>query len=459
MMTLSFVPMTVALVGVLGCALSAGAPKTALAERPSAWTVADLYASPRPYAQGHRGYGSDLFAPSPPVENTLEAFREAFEDGIRVVELDLQRTADGKIVVFHDEFLSDFTCISSLTYDQLHERRPSVPLFGAVLNASRHFGYADCLNGVIFAEIKVPVPLCDGANTSEQAQVSESELVAAVVAEIRQARMEDQVIVNCGSPSILRHAMLQAPEIRRSLTLNALQLLTPAQACAVLPPSLCPVLIPKSDADLEWYNIGPIARLPRYLSFQHFVGVTLGHCGATGVSLDRLVLLQAGAAAPGLVAALHGAGLEVVVWTVDTASEWSAVAAAGVDGITTNHIALGLAQQTSLSDCGVGVANGRSARRAEAVPDGSEPRLALAATGSNPSRGGALRVAFVLPDGGSAHLQAVDVAGREVESREVGAFGPGRHELNLGRNLPAGVYLVRLSHAQGEARIKATVVR
>ena len=167
-------------------------------QRHAAWSVADLFASPPPYALGHRGYGADAFDPLPPLENTLDAFHQAFRDGIRVVELDLQRTADGKIVVFHDDFLEDFTCVSALTYDQLLARRPQVPLFRAVLNSSRHFGFGEDLSGIVFAEIKVPVPLCDGANTSEQAEVSESALVTAVVADIRRARMEDQVILNCG---------------------------------------------------------------------------------------------------------------------------------------------------------------------------------------------------------------------------------------------------------------------
>ena len=38
-------------------------------------------------------------------------------------------------------------------------------------------------------------------------------------------------------------------------------------------------------------------------------------------------------------------------------------------------------------------------------------------------------------------------------------LGAGRHVVSLGRNLPPGVYLVRLSHDRGQARMKATVVR
>lgn len=434
-----------------------GAPVTGSS---AAWTVADLYASPAPYALGHRGYGADAVDPSGPLENSLDAFHQAFQDGIRVVELDLQRTADGKIVVFHDDFLQDFTCVSAMTYDELLARHPQVPLFRAVLNSTRHFGRGDQLGGILFAEIKTPAPLCDGANTSQQAEVSESALVAAVVDEVRAARMEDRVILNSASPSILRHSALQAPEIRRALSLNALQLLSPEDACRFLPPDLCPpVRIPRNDCGLEWYNIGPIARLPRYLTFQQFVGTALGCAASTAVSLDRLVLLQNPAVAPGLVAALHGAGLEVIVWTVDIRSEWDLVAGAGVDGITTNNIALGLDRQAPLqTTVALGAASSR-ATRPSAVEDMAGARLALHPLQQNPSRGGTVRVDFTLPDAGAARLELMDVAGRLVEAREVGALGPGRHAFTLGRDLRSGVYLVRLRHAEGAMGTKVAVVR
>ncbi|HEY6394026.1 MAG TPA: glycerophosphodiester phosphodiesterase family protein, partial [Candidatus Binataceae bacterium] len=36
-------------------------------------------------------------------ENTLSAFRAAFEEGVDMCELDVQLTRDGEIVVIHDE--------------------------------------------------------------------------------------------------------------------------------------------------------------------------------------------------------------------------------------------------------------------------------------------------------------------------------------------------------------------
>ncbi|MGH7731778.1 MAG: glycerophosphodiester phosphodiesterase family protein [Candidatus Eiseniibacteriota bacterium] len=443
-------------------ARSAAAPQHAgFHKKTTGYAVADLFASRlTPYGIGHRGYGADAFDPSGPQENTLDAFHLAFREGLRVVELDLQRTADGKVVAFHDDFFpQDFVCVSALTYDELLARAPQVPLFGAVLNSSRHFGSKGEPGGIVFAEIKPPVPLCDGANTSEQAEASESALVAAVVDEIRRARMEDRVILNSGSPSILARAAEQAPEIARALTLNALQMLTPEQVCQLLPPGLCPVRIPKSDCGLEWYNIGPIARLPRYTSFPHFLGTARGCAGSTAVSLDRQVLLPNSGVAAALVDAVHGAGLEAIVWTVDTATEWDFMTAAGVDGITTNNIPLALDRQPVFLALAGSVESDTRVAQPAAAFDVRAQGLELRAAQDHSSGGGTAKIVFSLPDAGAARLELVDVAGRLVESAEVGPLGAGRHAFALGRDLASGVYLVRLTHPLGARYAKFAVVR
>jgi len=424
------------------------------------WRIADLWAQPRPYAQGHRGYGADEFDASAPAENTLDGFHSAFRNGIRVVELDLQRTSDGKVVVIHDDALPGVGCIGAITYDQLLTVRPEVPLFRTVLNSDRHFASDDCVNGIIFAEIKAPIPACNADTTTALAEATESALVAAVVEDIRQARMEEQVCINSGSPSILRQASLQAPEIQRALSLNILQL---------LPPSAIPGMtgytvrrIPRDDGGLDWYEVSNIARLPTFYpsqagqpaAFQRFVATTLGHANAKAVSLDKLVLLSNPAAAPTVIGALHSFGLEVVVWTVDSQQEWAVVAGAGADGITTNNVTMGVQLQAAAT-CAVADRSARGNGRATlgAAPAGLALDLA-SAVGS-----GALAVEFSLPDNQSAKLSLVDVAGRLIDSREVGSLGSGRHTVNLGNNLARGMYFVRLTHDRDQARMKTTVLR
>ena len=51
----------------------------------------------------HRGASAD--AP----ENTLAAFEEAWRQGARMIELDVQQCASGELVVFHDDELARCT--------------------------------------------------------------------------------------------------------------------------------------------------------------------------------------------------------------------------------------------------------------------------------------------------------------------------------------------------------------
>jgi hypothetical protein len=86
--------------------------------------------------------------------------------------------------------------------------------------------------------------------------------------------------------------------------------------------------------------------------------------------------------------------------------------------------------------------------------------LALDPVFPNPARAG-LFVSFALPRADAATLELIDVAGRLVAARHVGALGAGRHVLDLAHGvvLPSGLYFVRL--VQGERRLvtRAAVLR
>jgi len=70
-------------------------------------------------------------------------------------------------------------------------------------------------------------------------------------------------------------------------------------------------------------------------------------------------------------------------------------------------------------------------------------------------------VAFALPAAGSARLDVLDVTGRRVLSRDVGALGPGRHAVRLddGAHLAPGVYLIRLTREGRALRARGVVTR
>jgi hypothetical protein len=94
-----------------------------------------------------------------------------------------------------------------------------------------------------------------------------------------------------------------------------------------------------------------------------------------------------------------------------------------------------------------------------AVENSAPNGLMLGPPSPNPTRR-EMSVAFVLPAGGPATLELLDVAGRLVEHHEVGGLGAGSHVLALGRatTLHAGLYFVRLRQGGRNLIAKATVI-
>jgi hypothetical protein len=87
-------------------------------------------------------------------------------------------------------------------------------------------------------------------------------------------------------------------------------------------------------------------------------------------------------------------------------------------------------------------------------------RLALVGTSPNPATG-PLRVTFELPSPAPATLELLDIAGRRLEARAVGALGAGRHALTLGESPPLapGVYLLRLRQGAVVVSARVTVLK
>jgi glycerophosphoryl diester phosphodiesterase len=211
----------------------------------------------RPVAIGHHGVGPNTQDPSLPIENTVDSVRLAYSSGARVVEVDVQLTQHGQLAVFHDDFLSDFTCIHSLTLDQVQQRLPYVPELRQVINVAREFNNrsGDDLGGILIVELKAFSPHCDPTDQLEHP------LVSALVSEVRQTKMTNRVIFDSFSPALLYLASQAAPAIPRELDISGLQLLTPAEIQAIT--GLPVTIIQKNNSlGLQWADIGQIFRLP-----------------------------------------------------------------------------------------------------------------------------------------------------------------------------------------------------
>jgi len=334
-----------------------GGPTPAAAQAPSPEpgnpqysTALDFLSVPvRPVAIGHHGMGPYTPSANPglPIENTVDSVRQAYTFGARVVEVDVQLTADGRLAVFHDDFLSDFTCIHALTLDQLQARLPYVPELRQIINVAREFNNraGAGLGGILIVELKAFSPHCDPGDDFEQP------LVSAAVNEVRRAQFADRVMFDSFSPALLYLAQQIAPEIPRELDLDGLQLLTPAQVQAVtgLPVT---VINKKISLGLTWAEIGPIYRLPGYASPVQFLitGLVAG-VRAIGGEMDFLGAAeqqQPGSGAE-FVAAAHSLGMRAFADPANTPADWNFFASLGVDAIYST-IPMGVQLQPAIQD-------------------------------------------------------------------------------------------------------------
>jgi glycerophosphoryl diester phosphodiesterase len=302
----------------------------------------------RPIAIGHHGVGPNTGEnPALPIENTVESVRLAYNLGARVVEVDVQLTQDGRLAVFHDDFLSDFTCIHSLTLDQLQQRLPFVPELLQVINVAREFNNraGDDLGGILIVELKAFSPHCDPADEFEQA------LVSAAVDEVNKANMADRIIFDSFSPALLYLAAQAAPEIPRELDLDGLQLLSPAQIQAItgLPVT---IINKKISLGLTWAEIGAVFRLPGYASAQQFLATgTVIQARIVGGEMDFFgpAEQQQPGSGAAFVAAAHSLGLRVFADPANTESDWNFFASLGVDAIYST-IPMGVNLQPPIPD-------------------------------------------------------------------------------------------------------------
>lgn len=319
------------------------------ADHPTTTAENFLQVPVRPVAIGHHGVGPNLGEDSTiPIENTVDSVKLAYSLGARVVEVDVQLTTDGKLAVFHNDFLDDFTCVDSLTIDQVQERLPFVPELHQVLAVARQFnhGAGNALGGILIVELKALSPHCDPGDNLEQT------IVSTAVAEIHQAQMDDQVMFDSFSPALLLLASQTAPAIQRELDISGLQLLTPAQIQAITGLPVTIMTNKKNSLGLTWAEIGQVFRLPGYSSPQQFletgiatqVRVVGGEMNFFGPAEQQ----QPGSGAA-FVAAAHSIGLRVFADPAQTAADWNFFAALGVDAIYSN-IPLGVQLQPAIPD-------------------------------------------------------------------------------------------------------------
>ena len=230
----------------------------------------------RPKIWAHRGASHD--AP----ENTLAAFALAIEQGADGIECDVQRTADGVLVVTHDETTERLTGlpgqISELTYAELQTRNfahawpdfppQKLPTLSEVLS--------------LFQGTRMTVNL-----ELKNNQVPYPGLEADVLAEVERSGLADQVIYSSFNAWSIRRLARLAPETRRG------------------------------------WLYAPVRKMPRLVGWL---------ARANALHPSQLNLAQ-----PQLIRHAHAWHWPVHVWTVDEPAVWQHCAELGIDTVITNQ--------------------------------------------------------------------------------------------------------------------------
>jgi glycerophosphoryl diester phosphodiesterase len=204
------------------------------------------------------------------LENSLAAFRAAAALGADAVELDVHATADGTIVVYHDETIAGQR-IARMTGKQVAALRPAngepVPTLAEVLAL-----LGSALQ--VFVEVKSLPPQFDDP----------------LLGVLRNGPNPPGYAVHAFDHRVVLRLGTRWPGLRRGVLSGS-------------------------------YPVRPLA--------------LLRDAGATMLWQERTLVDRS------LVDALHGAGMQLIVWTVDDATEMQQLLDLGVDAICTNRPEVG----------------------------------------------------------------------------------------------------------------------
>ncbi len=161
---------------------------------PLLWAPRSLPGAPpkRTLLLGHRGVRGSL------PENSLAAFERALDE-LDGLETDLQRSADGVLVLYHDFALPDGRVLAKLRCAELHEADAQMPTLEALFVLARGYPHA-----LLNLELKTR-----GWRTGG--------LERAAATAVRDSGLSARVLVSSFNPLSLVRLRLYAPELRTAL--------------------------------------------------------------------------------------------------------------------------------------------------------------------------------------------------------------------------------------------------
>lgn len=236
-----------------------------------------------PLAFAHRGA-------NPQLENTMAAFQHAVDLGFRYIETDVRTTADGQLVIFHDEVLDRVTTGAGKVSEHTWEQLSSVRIGGVrVGGGSRNGG--DPIAGeplVLFEDALRQLP-----QTHFNVDLKDAEAVPHFVEIVDRLGAHDRVLA--ASFSDARRKQVE-------------QLFTTPVATSGGWASTAQMVLLRRSSDVDCLQV-PVRHGP-----------------------IRVVR-------PGFIARCHAAGMQVHVWVVDDPAEMHRLLDMGVDGLMTDDAA------------------------------------------------------------------------------------------------------------------------
>jgi glycerophosphoryl diester phosphodiesterase len=248
----------------------------------------------RPRVIGHRGAAGE--AP----ENTLVSFRKAFEQGADLIELDVQGTRDGKVIIIHDATLDRTTNgRGPLKTHSLAQVKALDAGYNFTLDNGQSFPYRG--QGIQVSTLEEFLIALPDAKAIVEIKPESPHIVEPVIDTVHRLERDDQVLLASEADSILAN-------IRRSLKDQQIHIAT-------------------------GFSYGDVAAFMRHIAMgtlheYHASGEALQvPCEYAGTSLVNAVTLEAA----------HRFGLEMFVWTINDIDEMKRLLTLGVEGIITDY--------------------------------------------------------------------------------------------------------------------------
>jgi glycerophosphoryl diester phosphodiesterase len=178
-------------------------------------------------------------------ENTLASFASALETGAEILELDVQLTADGHVIVLHDVTLDRTTGgrgdVRQMTLQDVRAVSAGYPArFGAAYAGERVPLLAEVL-AMVRERARVMIEVKSESVTAD----AEGGIEARTVADVRRARMEKDVAVISFSHTALLRCRQLAPEIARG---HLFERGAPGEMLAGAREAACDIVMPEKRA-------------------------------------------------------------------------------------------------------------------------------------------------------------------------------------------------------------------